>query len=576
MVSVHAVNLARACGLLCAMVIVGCGDDSGGTSVSASEGSTSAVGTSTDATPTTTNATPTTTETMSTGTSGTSTGTTDAVSTSGETSSTTAMTATGSSTGVACDAPMTVCGDACVDTQSDVLHCGGCDLPCADGELCSAGSCALDCAADQVACGGACVDLQTDADNCGGCDMPCAPGELCGMGQCVLDCPMGQEACGDSCVDTQVDAANCGGCDQACDGCQTCTAGACEALPLPAAPGAIVGEVKPCGFSEQGYSIPVVPGAVSYTWTPPNGAMVTQGQGTEMVNVKFAGNDGELCVTYNDGCADSKPSCTAITLSGGVPGQKVFAAVAQAQNFVVPACISTIKVTAFGAQGGSVDGGKGAKMSGTFTVTPGETLGIVVGKQGVTNTCGGAPSTGGGGGGSFVWHENNKTEPMIAAGGGGGGNVNWGNLVCRKGLDAVTTINGTAGNGAQSALGGVNGLGGAGNAPSGTGAGGAGWKGNGQDSTYIASPSTGGKMPFLFSGGLGSPNFGPGGEGGFGGGGGAVCGCGGGGGYSGGGAGEGSSCRAGGGGGGSFNAGMNPDNLAGARLGDGEVTLAWP
>lgn len=571
----------RVCSLVVMLALAGCGD-SGSTPTTTGEtdaltttgesasGTSGATPTTTDATPSTSEATPTASATTpTTGEEMTSTG----EEVTGPGSTTMAIDQT---TGAACFAPMLQCDDDCIDPQSDPLHCGDCGQPCEADELCSMGACALDCPEGQDVCDDACVDLQDDPLHCGDCATACGQGELCGAGECVLDCPEDQEACGGGCVDTQVDAEHCGGCDQPCAECQVCSAGACEGPPaLPPAP-AIVGETKPCGGSEQAYSVAMVPGAMSYTWTVPNGAAVTNGQGTPMVTVKFGAMDGQLCVTYSDGCAESEPTCVAIALAGGVPGQKVFAATGQVENFVVPACISTMKITAFGAQGGSADGGKGARMSGSFVVAPGETLGVAVGKRGVANNCGGAPATAGGGGGSFVWHANNQTEPMIAAGGGGGGNTNWGDLVCRKGLDGVVAINGTAGNGAQSAAGGANGLGGAGNAPSGTGAGGAGWKGNGQDSTYAPGPSTGGKGPLTFVGGAGSNLFGPGGEGGFGGGGGAVCGAGGGGGYSGGGAGEGSSCRAGGGGGGSFNSGSGQDNAPGVRSGDGEITIVWP
>lgn len=36
---------------------------------------------------------------------------------------------------------LTVCGGDCVDTMSDLMHCGMCDNACADGEECRAGSC---------------------------------------------------------------------------------------------------------------------------------------------------------------------------------------------------------------------------------------------------------------------------------------------------------------------------------------------------------------------------------------------------------------------------------------------------
>ncbi|GAB4132954.1 MAG: hypothetical protein Fur0041_04760 [Bacteroidia bacterium] len=244
------------------------------------------------------------------------------------------------------------------------------------------------------------------------------------------------------------------------------------------------------------------------------------------------------------------------------------------QQYVVPSCVTQVDIDAFGAQGGNTNGGAGARIKGTFNVTPGDILFIVVGQQGTVNTCGGAGASSGGGGGSFVWKMNGPTPVLLlAAGGGGGGNLNWSNA-CRDGIAAVTTQNGTQGSGALSALGGTAGNGGFGNGPSGTGSGGAGWLTAGQNSTY-GTGCTGGSTYPSFTGGTGSTAFGtPGqGDGGFGGGGGAVCGNGGGGGYSGGGGGEGSSCRAGGGGGGSYNSGTNQTNTAAARLGSGIVYI---
>lgn len=426
---------------------------------------------------------------------------------------------------------------------------------------------------DESICDDQCFDLDTDPNHCGDCVTACGPGELCGDGECVLDCPMGQKECGGSCVDTATDENHCGGCGIVCGMCETCD-GACVPDPPPPAAGPIAGMNMLCASGSADYEVAPIPGILKYTWTVPVGAMVTIGQDTNKVSVKFGAQSGQVCVVVNDGCADSAPTCLNVALQGGMPGQQVFAATGQLQEFIVPTCITSLKITAFGAQGGSNDGGRGARMVGNFAVTPGEKLGVVAGKRGVVNNCGGANATGGGGGGSFVWRTANNTEPLVAAGGGGGGNTNWGDVNCRKGLDGVVTIDGTKGNGPNSAAGGTNGNGGAGNAPSGTGSGGAGWKTAGQNSTY-GTGCTGGQPAFTFTGGSGSNSFGPGGEGGFGGGGGAVCGAGGGGGYSGGGAGEGSSCRAGGGGGGSFNSGTNQDNAPGVRLGDGEVTIAW-
>ncbi|MBN2192490.1 MAG: hypothetical protein JW751_06705 [Polyangiaceae bacterium] len=33
------------------------------------------------------------------------------------------------------------CGDECVDTRTDTVHCGRCDHPCATDQACEAGTC---------------------------------------------------------------------------------------------------------------------------------------------------------------------------------------------------------------------------------------------------------------------------------------------------------------------------------------------------------------------------------------------------------------------------------------------------
>ena len=51
-------------------------------------------------------------------------------------------------------------------------------------------------------------------------------------------------------------------------------------------------------------------------------------------------------------------------------------------EFVVPASVNEIHVTAKGAKGGGSSGGNGGTVSATLTVTPGETLTIKVGETG--------------------------------------------------------------------------------------------------------------------------------------------------------------------------------------------------
>ena len=74
------------------------------------------------------------------------------------------------------------------------------------------------------------------------------------------------------------------------------------------------------------------------------------------------------------------------------------------QSYTVPPGVSNVTIDASGAQGGGSNGGAGglgAQMTGTFAVTPGEVLSVVVGQQGLLQVGGNAQNSSGGGGGSF-------------------------------------------------------------------------------------------------------------------------------------------------------------------------------
>ncbi|MBK8253325.1 MAG: hypothetical protein IPK82_11755 [Polyangiaceae bacterium] len=105
-----------------------------------------------------------------------------------------------------------VCGDppVCIDTQSDVFNCGGCDSVCLPNQGCFKGNC---CQAPANAFCGACTDTMTDEANCGMCGTTCAVGGTCLMGMC---CNPPNTACGAACVNTQTDANNCGTCGNVC------------------------------------------------------------------------------------------------------------------------------------------------------------------------------------------------------------------------------------------------------------------------------------------------------------------------------------------------------------------------
>ncbi|HMP26317.1 MAG TPA: hypothetical protein PKC76_19470, partial [Saprospiraceae bacterium] len=193
-----------------------------------------------------------------------------------------------------------------------------------------------------------------------------------------------------------------------------------------------------------------------------------------------------------------------------------FAFTGNVQNFVVPAGVTSITITANGADGGRgvnvFRGGGGGAVTATFSVSPGDNLRIIVGERG-----GSGEDGGGGGGGTAVINCGNPANCatgtiLVVAGGGGGASSNV------SGGNASTTAG--SGNG--------------GTASANAGGGGGGINGNGQNSTGGGFGGGQAVRTAISSGGNGAGFGGAGGRG-FGGGGGAGGGIGGGGGgYSGG------------------------------------------
>ncbi|MCR9100370.1 MAG: HYR domain-containing protein, partial [bacterium] len=242
------------------------------------------------------------------------------------------------------------------------------------------------------------------------------------------------------------------------------------------------------------------------------------------------------------------------------------------QTFVVPEGVTSMKIEAYGAQGGDANvgfGGLGAYMSGTFAVTPGQVIDVLVGeKPAVSN---------GGGGGTFVVDHDTGTPLIIAGGGGGGAGFCCGTI--HDGAPGQVAPFGSAGINASGGVGagGNSGNGGeTGTATQMSGAGG----GFFSDGANGDCSSTGGRS--YQTGGFGGQSGGIiDAYGGFGGGGGGYnCGLsygpgGGGGGYSGGGAAGGGDQYGAGGGGGSFNSGTSQNNVTGLNYGHGKVILSW-
>ena len=256
--------------------------------------------------------------------------------------------------------------------------------------------------------------------------------------------------------------------------------------------------------------------------------------------------------TYSGSTLDGE-----VTLSAGI------------QAWEVPSTGSYI-IEAWGAQGyagePSRSGGLGAYAIGTFSLTAGDMLYIVVGQRGT-----GGANSGGGGGGSFV--VNSSGSPLVVAGGGAGTRLS----VSQNGCDGRSTTYGGTGSSSSGTWGcGVKSIAlGLGGGISGTswGSGGGGFNGNGAgESTYA--PSWGGQGGKSWAngltGGLGNAGCGRA-DGGFGGGGsGNGCyGGGGGGGYSGGDGGR----LAGGGGSYVSTSGTATGTTAGVKSGTGAVTI---
>lgn len=173
--------------------------------------------------------------------------------------------------GLECLDNHTRCGDACFDTRTDPLNCGGCDIACPAGAACvdsrctsepgggevpdaapgtdagtlSDASSGLDgsvpeppiacsevasdecvCQLGEIRCGRECFAAGSDPEHCGSCDVQCQATQLCYAGTCVDECEPTQLRCGRACVDADQDPTNCGACGLTCAS-GICRAGSC-------------------------------------------------------------------------------------------------------------------------------------------------------------------------------------------------------------------------------------------------------------------------------------------------------------------------------------------------------------
>jgi hypothetical protein len=139
--------------------------------------------------------------------------------------------------GVTCIAPFLDCNkkddDGCeVDPRSDPANCGSCGNPCSGGTpYCVNGACSANC--PFTLCGPACVDTQTSLGNCNGCGNACpqpANGNgtpSCVAGKCNYACAVGYADC-------NTDAGD--GCETFVKGNNVSRCGSCSPCAAPTTP----------------------------------------------------------------------------------------------------------------------------------------------------------------------------------------------------------------------------------------------------------------------------------------------------------------------------------------------------
>ena len=165
------------------------------------------------------------------------------------------------------------------------------------------------------------------------------------------------------------------------------------------------------------------------------------------------------------------------------PTTATFTATGASQTWTVPSGITSVSFSMTGGSGGDTYGGKGAIVTGTMAVTPGETLQINVGARGATYP-GGSTSNwtsaafggggrgnyygSGGGGASDIRKGSYALADRVAVAGGGGGGAQAGGYYAGNGGTP------SGGNGQPATGDGLFGVGGRGGTQSAGGAGGAG------------------------------------------------------------------------------------------------------
>ena len=131
-----------------------------------------------------------------------------------------------------CGAGLTLCGENCVNLNSDINNCGGCGYKCSSGYKCQSGGCNISCTCGEWAaqtCGGGgcpCTDMHWTRT--------CAPSGCESESKCWWDstCGAGLTLCGENCVNLNSDFYNCGSCGYKCSSGYKCQSGTCVKIEL--------------------------------------------------------------------------------------------------------------------------------------------------------------------------------------------------------------------------------------------------------------------------------------------------------------------------------------------------------
>lgn len=181
----------------------------------------------------------------------------------------------------------------------------------------------------------------------------------------------------------------------------TYTVGPC--CPPPAIPLGITGNTNPCIGATEVYSTASA-GATEFIWELPAGWTIISGTNTNTITVTIGVGGGAVAVSPGNSCDTLTPTILGIALCSSPAADLVYSTPGT-YLWVVPACVNSVYVQAWGAGGGGGGiasqgvncgicsyveacsagggGGGGGYTSRSYSVTPGQTYTIVVGAGGI-------------------------------------------------------------------------------------------------------------------------------------------------------------------------------------------------